>query len=68
MSGQSGMSASSWPQDEIITVTQGGGTETVSVGSARPGQTVVVTVGGEVRTVTIAGKLTVESKLKWLLT
>lgn len=50
------MPAPNLPQDETITITQGGVTETVTIGGAQPGQTVVVTVGGEAKTVTITGK------------
>ncbi|KAA8914702.1 hypothetical protein TRICI_002853 [Trichomonascus ciferrii] len=49
---------SSSPQQETLTLTQGGEVETVTIHGGQPGQTVVVTVGGEKQTVTIPPQLT----------
>jgi hypothetical protein len=47
------------PQDETITVTQGGETETVTIGGVgQVGQTVIVTVGGVMQTITVGPGLT----------
>lgn len=41
------------PHDETITVTQGGETETVTIGGDQPGETAVITVGGSMQTLTV---------------
>jgi hypothetical protein len=50
--------ATSLPQKETLTITQGGEVETVTIDGGKPGQTVVVTMGDIIQTVTIPTQMT----------
>lgn len=52
------MQPSGLPQQETVTVTEGGDVETVTIGGVQPGKTgVIITVGGELQTITVGQTL-----------